>query len=189
MITLEAFSRDRRQAVAQALDLRNLVVHEKQWLKQAQPGTLARYETKTDGMHNISRTIRRHGEMTAHIVRRDRVAIGLATVIFNQTIVHPTEGTFEGNDLDYWLKKGTDIFTHKQVVERLVAANHDLPALATVIASHPNPALGFEKVMETVGEPALLRAAGGADKYDVARQGQLAQLYVVAPEHELTPAS
>lgn len=189
MITLEAFTGDRRQAVAQAFDLRRLVRHEKQWLKAAQPGTYARYENESKAVRSITRITRHRNQIEAHIVRRDRVAIGLATIIFDQQLVHPAEGSFQGDDLDYWLQRGEDIFTHRDVARRLLAADHNRPAMATIVQGHPNPARGLERVMQPVGEVASLSTGERPDPYEIARQGAAAQLYIFTADLQLPPAS
>jgi hypothetical protein len=180
-ITLDRFSTYGFAAIGQARQLSRLVDAERSWLKDAQPDTLKRYESAIKGARNIQRIAQhRFNEDTpleANIIRRGSVAIGIATIIHNQQILHPEEGLFKGDDIDYWLQWDEDESVHFAVAESLLKTNAGRTALATIVQGHPNPASGF-MMMPAVGEPANLSTGDQEDVFDVAREGQIAQLYV-----------
>jgi hypothetical protein len=140
-----------------------------------------RYQSIPRSAENIRR-IARHRRapdvpVEAAVVRRGEIALGLATIIRNQSIVHPDEGTFDGADIDYWLRRGEAAETHQEVARQLLAQAGRC-ALATIIENHPNPAVGLPALMDPVGEPAQLTTGERYDTFEVARPGQVAQLYV-----------
>jgi hypothetical protein len=122
--------------------------------------------------------------------------VGLGTIIFNQRVIHPVEGVFEGDDIDYWVKPGEDRSVHTSVASLLIgqglgkysidrrgksfetAENLTLyQAIASTIQDHPNPPLGFASTMRTVGDPTVLSTDMPGDPYGMARDGKIAQLY------------
>jgi hypothetical protein len=183
MIELEPFSESKFHSVSQAHDLKQLVEQERGWLMAVQPGTVERYQSRLKGARNIMRIAgHRHDPEVpaeANIIRRDRAAIGIATIIRNQQIVHPDEGLFTGNDVDYWLRLGERGTTHTAAAQA-VLAQAGQAAIATVIEGHPNPAIGFSRIerMRQVGVPAQLSTGDRKDVFDIARQGLVSQLYV-----------
>ncbi|HVV26129.1 MAG TPA: hypothetical protein VHC21_03825 [Candidatus Saccharimonadales bacterium] len=186
MIELEPFSEHQQGALAQARHLKPLIDKERGWLAGVQPGTVERYQSVITGAENIRRIalFRQAPDVPveANIVRRGAAAIGLATIIRNQLIVHPEEGEFRGADVDYWLRRCETPATHRQVAQQLLAQAGGT-ALATIVGQHPQPAIGLAELMEPVGEPAQLTTGERHDSFEVARPGEIAQLYVAgAPD-------
>lgn len=150
-------------------------------MRAVQPDIIKQYEIAEKAVHNITRIARDRG-IEASIIKRQKIAIGIAAIIASQEIRHPEAGAFRGGNIDYWLKRGEDIFTHREVVRTLLDANAEETAFATIVEGHPNLPQGLERWMSRVGEPAQLMSGAQPDRFDIARAGQIAQLYVYPPE-------
>lgn len=100
----------------QGREIHQLVVSEKDRLDQERPDTLKRYADDIVSMRSIAR-IALSKEVMAFIVRDDKLdrAIGIATVIMNQAVVHPEIGEIQGNNLDYWIKESCEESIHNAV--------------------------------------------------------------------------
>jgi hypothetical protein len=181
MIELEPYSEHWQRALSQARCLKVLVDKERSWLAEVQPGTVARYESMLEGAENIQRIAEHRRTLEtpveASIVRQGNTAIGIATIIHNQQVVHPEEGLFTGHDADYWLRRGESPETHEAVARTLLSRTGQT-VLTAVIQEHPNPPAGLQQLMHAVGEPAQLSTGAQEDTYGVARPGQTAQLYI-----------
>jgi hypothetical protein len=121
-------------------------------------------------------------ELNAYIIREDDTAIGLATVVRDQHVVHPSEGEITGDDLDYWLKSLSSNGLHQAVVARLCEGQDGRPTFATVVsgnAQQRQKEQAFGLQMRPVGGPASL-STGGPDQFMVARGGAEAQIYQLA---------
>lgn len=101
MVKLESFATDKANSLNQAWALQELVAKERAWLEQVQPDTVERYSSIRSAVHTIVRIAGYRQGVKARIIRQNRAAIGIATIIPNQHIVHPVGGRFEGSDLDY----------------------------------------------------------------------------------------
>jgi hypothetical protein len=203
LIFLEPFSA--AKAESQASEIRGLVAQEVDWLEEVQPSTVKAYNSRRRARRTVVHRTR-SSELEAYIVKRDDVAIGIATVIAGQRVIHPTKGLYEGYDLDYWLMRGQRTEAHRTITSLLIGqfvGNHNASmalrrralertgpifsaeniwkykAIASVLVNHPNPAIGFEEVpsMVAVGEPAVLTTDIPDDPYGMSRDGKLAQLY------------
>ena len=180
MIELEPFSEYGLRRVRQAHDLKHLINEERDWLETVQSVTVSRYETFLGGFHNLYRGAQRRSIVEANIVLRDKAAIGVSTIIFNQRVVHPAEGTFSGDDIDFWLRQGVETKTHHEVLRRLLMRNNQRPAFATVRVDQPNPPQGLDVYMDAVGAPASLTPVPGKGEKvleEIAWGGAVAQLY------------
>ncbi|MDB5164776.1 MAG: hypothetical protein JWL89_402 [Candidatus Saccharibacteria bacterium] len=193
----------------QALNLSRLVSQEQDWLRQTRPETLQRYfDPSVRGKKNINR-LAKSNEVQAFIVRKSIVAIGLATIVFDRTVIHPSLGSVEGDSLDYWLRRGMDEATHRVVAEKLIAASQQIneeqrgpdnglsseaaprrimhSMFAAVVQDVPNPSVGFAYHMDPMGEPASLKTELPSDRFDIAKGGALAQLYGLSNEQIYLP--
>ncbi len=182
-----------------------LVEGEKDWLVDMFPGAVENYRSPMTSIKNIAR-IARSEMMKAYIVRRGELAYGVATVIFGQSIVHPSVGTFMSTDLDYWIADGASEGYHEEVAFKLMLRSEDLyrqrrmsqqvvnqkgttdtselvPAphqsiMGTIGKEDPNPSVGLGTIMIPVGEPATLTTPDGDDSYGITKDGRILQLYV-----------
>jgi hypothetical protein len=59
----------------------------------------------------------------AFVVRDAIQPVGLASIIFDQTLIHPEAGKVTGNDLDYWLIPDVSRGSHTETARLLIAAN------------------------------------------------------------------
>jgi hypothetical protein len=159
----------------QAHDLSQLVLTEEAWLKDDWPGVVERYANKEDAYDNIRKRAGQTG-IQAFLVRQRR-ALGIATIVFDQQVNHPVEGSFAGNDIDYWLQRNSSLETHQQVVRRLVGLGGRRGLIATVVQIGHNPALGFDRYMQPIGDPSVLSTDIPDDPFNVARDGKVSQLY------------
>jgi hypothetical protein len=194
---------DAGKAGQQGHNLSKLVNSERDLLEIVQPDTLRRYRNRFKSAKSVGR-IAASQEVHAFIVRKshNHLAIGQATIIADQKLIHPRQGLFEGYDLDYWIKPSEAKAYHGFVASSLIGHavswhnkrfsknEYDQPeklreintrpkfnAIATIIDNHPNPAIGFELVMARIGEPASLTPGTPNDPYQVARGGKTSQLY------------
>ena len=128
-IYLEEYSRSKPKVLQQGFGIRRLVASESDWLKQDpdRKYTAKHYANLFNAIGSVAR-IASSEDLQAYIIRdrRHRVAIGLATVIFDQSVVHPEIGIVRGNNLDYWLRPSSDHGFHKEVAEELVLVSRKL---------------------------------------------------------------
>lgn len=179
----------------QGHELHRLVARESGWLKEAYPGTVQRYCDWPHATKNVAR-VAINGGMEAYILREKQndLAIGIATIVFNQTVICPDKRTFHGHDIDYWLSEGMSQNDHVDAAFALIrkarwpnvsqrGAGKGLPDLiATMQLDVPNPSIGLDKAMKAVGEPVALAMSGGEDPYGISREGARVQLYVNTAE-------
>jgi hypothetical protein len=195
-VALESFSIVR--APSQAFDISEMISSERYWLRRAQPDTVQAFNGFWQAVPAVVRRVL-NPELHAYIIRKEAAAIGLATIISRQRVIHPTMGLYEGYALDYFAADGEDRVTHRNIVTGLIkraenihyrplntyypvmlkGANKfpEFRAMASVVEYHPNPAIGFAEnpYMVSVGEPACLSTDMTEDRY-----GMPAQLYVVS---------
>lgn len=189
----------------QGLDSQRLVASQGDWLEDAWPGAAARYRDFWHAVKNVARLASNEG-MQAYIIKKQRAAKGLATIIFDQVVIHPDEGEVTGYDLDYWLPPFTSESDHMATALLLRSACEDLhrqrqlasqgpltpsetqiplppvpvpPAtyMATIRAGDINPATGLSIMMHEVGQPAVLSVPTGNDPFGVTKGGAVLQLY------------
>lgn len=112
----------------QAREAATIVHEEEDWLSRVQPGTVERYQDEQHARYNIGRLAWSAwgGEFNPYIVRENKVAKGLATIILNQQVMHPSFGSVEGSDLDYWLVKDASEKLHLDTVMVLILEGHRL---------------------------------------------------------------
>jgi hypothetical protein len=160
----------------QAHDLSQLVKTEGDWLKVDWPGVVERYVETKKAYENIRKRAGQTG-IEAYLIRQNSLALGIGTVVFDQQITHPQEGSFMGSDVDYWIKEGRGRETHEATVEALIRKGGRKDLIATVVQDSLNPALGFDRHMRRIGEPAALSTDIPGDPFNVARGGKVSQLY------------
>lgn len=196
-LELESFSR--LKAPLQARDVCGLIKSERGWLVNIFPGTVDRYRDYPHAVKNIGR-LAQSELLHAFILRKDKVTQGLATIILDQSIVHPEEGPRWGVDLDYWLKKGSSRIDHEYTADALIQAaikleasrrqrdmdygrnasaylSSDYPMFATMRPGHEASPIGLADYLRPLGEPASLTTLTGADPYGVTKVGANLQLY------------
>lgn len=197
-VSLDNFSLLR--APKQARDIHRLVLDEIDWLRESFPDTVKRYEDVRKAVKNVARLAISEG-INAYIIRKDKVAKGLATIIFDQTVLHPIAGRVDGNDLDYWLAKDADEELHNQTAACLLEENdrvsgrhhmytsYDpvmgnrpdvqriIPVMAAVKVGQPYPPIGLTESLSAVGEPSPLKTPDGGDPFGVTKGGTVLQLY------------
>jgi hypothetical protein len=130
-VYLEKFSRVKP---LQGVQVHELVASNSDWLKNDRPEAWERYRDTPHAVKNIARIAVVEG-FQAYIIRGSKhdTARGLATLIFNQAVVHPDPkiGEVAGDDLDYWLSPDETPDFHAKVAEALLQASRER------IKSHP----------------------------------------------------
>ena len=101
-------------------------VPEETWLADVLPGTLERYRDMPHAIKNAGRVAINRGTK-GFIIRKDRneEAMGIATIVFGQT-VEAADGTqHTGNNLDYWLRSrfAESEFRHRSVAAAVLEAS------------------------------------------------------------------
>lgn len=178
-VELEPFSHVLPRAARQARDLRLLVRGEADWLQDVQPGTVARYSNYMRGVRKVMDIASRQDQIEAFLIRGQRTSLGIATILPEQHIVHPTEGAFDGSDLDYWLVDGAHPELHRHVARQLWVLNGMEPGFAAIREVHPQPPVGFETYMKPIGDTAVSLSTGDQpDPFGIAWDGAPARLYV-----------
>jgi hypothetical protein len=192
----------------QGYDVSRLVASEKEWLEQDRPETVRRYRDFQHAVKNVGR-LAMYEDLRPYIIRdrKHGVAKGLATIIFNQVVIHPDPaiGLIKGHNLDYWLNQAEDSDFHARVAEELVCATgrpefvptklygsdyngRQYDALFTVVQeTETNPPIGLmgcgtqifsDYTLSALGEPGFLSVPEDwVDTYDVAGSGQKSQIY------------
>ena len=183
-VELERFARGGLRVFGQAVELRKLVLSQRVWLAQVQPGTLQRYSRLRKGLKNIPRLAGKPDEIDPFLIRRDGQPEGIATLIFNKTLEHPEKGTVVGTDLDYWLKiDHKDVRSlHETVAGLLISASiqsGERSVFATVLPDHPSPAIGFEGLLHRMGRPAVLSTPEAGDPYGITKGGVALHLFAL----------
>jgi hypothetical protein len=182
-VSLEIFAPTPVMSFLQALTVKRMVKDEAHWLANSYPDVVSGYQSLSSSRQRI-RKIGAVPEIQAYIIHGAKRAIGLATVIPDQKVVHPTEGAIEGDDLDYWLRGDSATRIHRAVLAELLAGQLHRPTFSTVATSdrqYIQKGLSMDRHMNAVGEPNLLRAAEEGDPFDVARSGAEVQVYQYGP--------
>lgn len=121
---LERFSESRLTAIGQGIAVRGLIKQNEEWLSEAQPDTVRRYRSTPHAIRSVRRLAGADPDFNAFIILEELrgPALGLATLIANQTIEHPDSkiGVKVGNDLDYWLTPDTSMDIHHATAEALL---------------------------------------------------------------------
>lgn len=148
-VYLERFSRVK--ALKQGGEIHDLVRYQRDWLEDVRPDTVQRYRDLPHAIRNVARLAATEG-IDAYIIRgkKHRMARGLATVVADQTVIHPDPeiGVVKGDDLDYWLRSYESNDFHAAVARSLVYAS-------------AKPHLGFiDNGPDNIGMGALLDKQG-----------------------------
>ena len=206
MAYLDHFARSR--SIFQGLEARGLVASDREWIEGWNPGMLHRYRDWRHAAANIFRLANANG-FDAFLLRENRasVAKGIATHIYDQGVVHPTEGLIKATDVDYWLRADATPELHDEVAAAVAyssakkmlgfrnggSRSGDRPKkgmhriMTTIEVDHPHPPVGFinpdnRKLwprLEPVGEPAVLSMPNGRDDpLGLTKGGKVVQLYV-----------
>ncbi len=175
------------------IDLHDLVRNERDWLQEAFPGTVERYRSLPRAIRNVFRIATDKG-IEAYVIRNGRhlgQAIGIGTVIPNQTLIHPRLGWIDGTDVDYWLSPDISTETHELVALSLVRARARL-AIKHLISGRekaaPNPMmvavpegatynLGIQNIFHPFDGPAEVSTPDGDDPYGISKEGKVVQIY------------
>jgi hypothetical protein len=192
----------------QGYDVSRLVASEKGWLEKDRSETVQRYRDWRHAVKNVGR-IAMNEDLQSYIIRdrKHGIAKGLATIIFNQVVIHPDPaiGLIRGHNLDYWLNPAEGSDFHAIVAEELVYAtgrpefaptdpydggynDRQYDAVFTVVQkSETNPPIGLmgsetpvlaNYTLSALGESGFLSVPEEwDDTYDVARSGQISQIY------------
>ena len=183
-VRLDRFSKFK--APKQGKDIHRLVTEQSDWLEDAFPETVRRYSEYPDAIKNVAR-LASSDVLNAYIIRLDRVARGLATIIFDQTVIHPRRGEVSGNDLDYWIAPPASNELHKDIATAVLLENtqlehrrrHGCPhsVIGEIKTGQANPPEGLADIMFPVGDPAVLATPSGDDPFGVTKGGAQVQLY------------
>jgi hypothetical protein len=111
----------------QGYQIHKLTAHNFNWLAEDpdRRQTARRYNALIKSIRTVAK-IALSDSVDAFIIRERKhtVAIGLASIIFDQSVVHPEEGIVRGNNLDYWVTRlSSTNQISKSVAEELVDAN------------------------------------------------------------------
>lgn len=194
------------KAPKQAFDLHRLVRDERDWLIGIFPGAAERYRDLPHAVRNVARLATSEG--FHYLIRRDRAAVGVATLFMRQRVEHPVEGVIEANDVDYWLKGGSHEILHKEVANalleasgreelrltgfpRLTVESQDSTAGEAGIEDAVNALMtttplgqGYNRGLHTLlspkGVPAVLTTPEGSDPHDLTKAGDILQLYTAS---------
>jgi hypothetical protein len=192
MMSIEFEPFNPKIAATQASHLIELVKTEQEWLHQSFPDTLKRYNQGIDAaIDRLIDTASHQEEINAFILRQNKIAVGIGTVIFNQAIKHPDmKGSIHGSDIDYWLSTSlsSNPEAHLLVASELLTkglrgclAEEEIKrrrVFATVMPDAQNPSYGFDFVMEKYHEPAVLSTGSIRDAYKLTKDRVLLQLYI-----------
>jgi len=187
-VWLDKFAHTSRQAATQAAQLHPFIKRRKQELRGIDPVI---YNIFGKSFFRCLGNIVELGADSAagyYIVRDETAVMGLATVLYDRSILHPSVSIFEGNQIDYWLPEGSGIAAHEDTVAAIVdeLAGEGVVLLASSARAHPNPQLGFAHHMQTVGEPVALLYAANEGCYSRLSGEPEAQLYVYPDSAAIT---
>lgn len=212
-IHLEKYATTIPGAVRQGAVLHALVSKEQAWLQRQQPETVERNRTLWNAIYNVHRLgtheATQQGEYHPYMIREEKGSpvLGIGTIITKMAVTNPKLPTFTrkvvGNDIDGWIKAGSDNGLHRAVAQALLDKSSEINRKNPTIPPHdasgvlvspksiigedisfavipedaPNPLRGLISLMDARGPVANLIAP--ADQtYDIAKGGHAAQLYV-----------
>ncbi len=197
-IKLDHYSKVR--SAKQGYDLHELISAEKDWLGEFFAGTVTRYRDLPRSIKSVARVASSEA-VKAFVVRDGKVAVGVATLILGQTLLHPSNGAFFGTDLDYWLVRDANDETHEQTGRALIEASsrESFKQHVNPDASHPgiygvsDDALlnyvfattptntdynrGLHNFLAQAGEPSVLSSGTEGDPYGITKDQSVLQLY------------
>lgn len=184
---LDQFSPNLPRRLTQALEVSRLVREESLWITEDFPGTVERYVSRRRALKSLARTATHEG-IEAYVLRMRKkgIAYGVGTIILDQTVRHPEEGSIRADDIDYWLGFNAvyDAAMHQRAVQALMRKAMFLGSDAPAIMATASPrrlerqAVGFECLMDRIGDPAVLSTASGEDPWGLTRGGAKLQLFV-----------
>lgn len=165
-----------------------LINHQRLWLEKERPEVAAEYGN-AESVYEKLIVSAADFEYARYVVRHQKLILGMATIAFDQTLRHPTQGNIEGNVIDYWLHEELSYASHTQTAFALLAEQEDehprrsrLPvarALGVISVNQTHPPLGISKIMSPIGESAVLTTPDESDPYNLTKHGELTQLYAV----------
>jgi len=158
--------------------LRQLARHERQWLRRARPDTWQRFRSRQSAAAALSRVVL-DGELSAHIIRRGEMAVGLGTIVTELTLRHPGEDiTLTGREIDYWTRADVTDAEHAHIARTLAGLNgYRGVVLGLLTAAETERARGIPLTMAAVGAPSHLEVPRAADRYGIASIPEPLQLY------------
>jgi len=190
------------KAIPQGYHIGNVVHANRDKLKKdGRGGTVERYRDLPRAVKNVARLARharRKGNFLPFLIHEKgkNEVLGLATIVLNQTVIHPNLGAIRGDDLDYWadtslLSQARQDDLHKAVAREIVSRCAKPSALfrrhlfTTVVEGQQflplgliEPAAGAGFIMDPVGEPAVLTMPGQKeDTFGVTRNPATVQVY------------
>lgn len=177
MIEIDSFTGLEQER--QAYDIRQLVKREKRWLGVVRPDTLTRHRNLHKSTETLARMVL-DNDISLHIIRRDKVAVGLGTIIRSLTVRHPIEEeTYTGKQIDYWAQKDVSNESHREIASLLAGLHgYEGTVLGLLTASEMGRARGIPQTMQPVGSPSRLEVIAADDRFNISHIPSL-QLYTV----------
>lgn len=162
----------------QASDIRQLVKREKRWLKAVRPETFRRHRSLRKSIETLGRAAV-DNDISVHIIRRDAVAVGLATIVGSLNLWHPTEREhFGGRQIDYWTQTDVDDAEHREIALSLAGLHgYEGTVLGLLTPAEKERAQGIPLTMRAVGRPSWMEIPAGEDRFGISRIPDL-QLYL-----------
>ena len=174
MIEIDSFTG--LEQTHEAHDIRELVKREKDWLKAVRPETYRRHRKLKKTEETLGRAVV-DDEFSIHIIRRDTVAIGLATIVRSLTLRHPLEDvTLTGRQIDYWTQAGIPDEEHAEIATTLASLHgYEGTVLGLLTRAERPRAQGIPLTMEEVGKRSWIEVPA-PDRFGISRIPDL-QLY------------
>jgi hypothetical protein len=192
-VRLEQFSM--LKAPWQALDLYGLVTEQQQRLRAINLGANERYRDYRHSLKNVVRiafkdTVQKE-PVKAFVIRdkQEKAALGVATVIRNQTVVHPEEGRFTGYDMDYWLWQDADEDTHLQTGASIIQAAKQIAVKHDGEPTNTNPLTTEGRVASEVDIGLIVTTPTDGEAYNrgLHEAGKAVGLAAIGLPAQLTP--
>lgn len=162
----------------QAHDIRQLVKREKRWLKAVRPDTLRRHRNLKKSIETLGRAAV-DDDISVHVIRRDAVAVGLATIVRSLTLWHPAEHErFSGRQIDYWAQEDVNDVEHREIAVSLASLHgYEGTVLGLLTRAEKERAQGIPLTMQAVGRPSWMEIPAEEDRFGISRIPDL-QLYL-----------
>ncbi len=179
MITAELFSDT--AAEVQAAELHQLVLAEKEWLEAARADTFQGYGTERAAFDSLRRVIRSR-TLNGYVLRRDRDAIGIGTVVSGLVIRDPSSNYFSrsllyGDQIDYWTEEMSQE-DHTAVALTLAEATRTPTVLGVLSEAEMERAEGIVAMMEPIGKPGRIKIQISGKTYGSPRDMAPLQVYM-----------
>jgi len=212
-ISLVKYSTDKNIGTQQATKILELVQQKRNYLEKDPDRKLTamRYLDEDASVSSQKRTATNTGIDAFTIVDNlSNRCEGIATVIFNVSVMHPDVGIVAGHNLDYWLSESSSDELHREVAEKLVILckekfssfvfpdiildkiKDDFSFFSAVQNDSVISPLGFTRATDLGVDPNLAMKPygdmkklklpkGEKDIFEVAAKGRKTQLYLVKP--------